>query len=53
MTPLDPVAISEPLDPTNEMVAQPLPPIYDLSCMQSTNPHTIYPGPVITGRPAD
>ena len=44
VTPLDPVAISEPLDPTNEMVAQPLPPIYDLSCMRSTNPHTIYPG---------
>jgi penicillin-binding protein 2 len=53
VTPLDPVAISEPLDPTSEMVAQPLPPIYDLSCMQSTNAHTIYPGPVVTGRPAD
>jgi penicillin-binding protein 2 len=53
VTPLDPVAISEPLDPSSEMGAQPLPPIYDLSCMQSTNAHTIYPGPVITGRPPD
>ena len=25
----------------------------DLSCMESSNANTIYPGPVVTGRPAD
>jgi penicillin-binding protein 2 len=53
VTPLDPVIIAEPLDTDNEMAAQPQPPVFDLSCMRSTNAHTIYPGPVITGRPAD
>ena len=53
VTALDPVAISEPLDPDSEMVAQPLPPLYDVSCMNSSNAHTVYPGPVITGRPPD
>jgi penicillin-binding protein 2 len=53
VTPLDPVVIAEPLDTDDEMAAEPLPPVYDLSCMQSTNAHTIYPGPVVTGRPAD
>ena len=39
--------------PTSEMAAQPQPPLTDLSCMESTNANTIYPGPVVTGRPAD
>jgi hypothetical protein len=53
VTPLDPVAIAEPLDIGSDIVAEPLSPIYDLSCMESTNAHTIYPGPVVTGRPDD
>ena len=53
VTALDPVAIAEPLDIDNEMAAQPLPPLTDLSCMESSNAHTIYPGPVVTGRPPD
>jgi penicillin-binding protein 2 len=53
VTALDPVAIAEPLDADNEMAAQPQPPLTDLSCMESSNAHTIYPGPVVTGRPAD
>ena len=39
--------------PASEMAAQPQPPLTDLSCMESTNAHTIYPGPVQTGRPPD
>jgi hypothetical protein len=35
------------------MAAQPSPPLSDVSCMESTNAHTIYPGPVQTGRPPD
>lgn len=50
---LDPVVVSEPLDPTSDVVAEPYTPIYDLSCMASTNANTIYPGPVSTGRPPD
>jgi penicillin-binding protein 2 len=53
VTPLDPVAISEPLDTDQDMAAQPSPPLSDVSCMESTNAHTIYPGPVQTGRPPD
>ena len=53
ITALDPVAIAEPLDPSQDMAAQPQPPLTDLSCMESTNAHTIYPGPVQTGRPPD
>ena len=53
VTALDPVAIAEPLDSDNEMAATPQPPLTDLSCMQSANAHTIYPGPVVTGRPPD
>jgi penicillin-binding protein 2 len=53
VTALDPVSVAEPLDTDNEMAAQPQPPLSDLSCMESANAHTIYPGPVVTGRPAD
>jgi len=53
VTPLDPVPISEPLDTDDDMAAQPQPPLTDVSCMESTNPHTIYPGPIQTGRPPD
>jgi penicillin-binding protein 2 len=53
VTPLDPVVISEPLDTSQDMAAEPLPPLSDVSCMESTNAHTIYPGPIVTGRPAD
>jgi penicillin-binding protein 2 len=53
VTALDPVSISEPLDIDNQMAAQPQPPLSDLSCMESSNAHTIYPGPVQTGRPPD
>ena len=53
VTALDPVAISEPLDIDNDMAAQPQPPLSNLSCMESRNAHTIYPGPVQTGRPPD
>jgi penicillin-binding protein 2 len=53
VTPLDPVNIAEPLDPSSDMAAQPQPPLTDLSCMKSSNAHTIYPGPVLTGRPPD
>ena len=53
VTALDPVSIAEPLDTDQEMAAQPQPPLSDLSCMESANAHTIYPGPVVTGRPAD
>jgi penicillin-binding protein 2 len=53
VTALDPVNVAEPLDPTNDMAAQPQPPLTDLSCMESANAHTIYPGPVQTGRPPD
>ena len=51
VTALDPVSIAEPLDVDNEMAAAPQPPLTDLSCMESCNAHTIYPGPVVTGRP--
>jgi penicillin-binding protein 2 len=53
VTPLDPVAISEPLDPDSDMAAEPLPPLYDTSCMDSSIAHTVYPGPVLIGRPDD
>jgi penicillin-binding protein 2 len=42
MIPLDPVAISEPLDVTSERAAQDLPPV-DTSCMRSSAPETTRP----------
>ena len=42
LIPLDPVAISEPLDISMEVPAEPLPGV-DVSCMRSTNAGTIVP----------
>ena len=42
MIPLDPVAISEPLDITSEEVAAPLPPV-DTACMASSDTGTFIP----------
>ena len=42
MIPLDPVAISEPLDITSDEVAKPLPGV-DTSCMASSDTGTFIP----------
>ena len=42
LIPLDPVGISEPLDTSMEVPAEPLPGV-DVSCMRSSNAGTIVP----------
>ena len=49
---LDPVSISEPLDPTDTVAAHSYPPV-PTGCMESSDPHTVFPGPVDPGRPVD
>jgi len=49
---LDPVSISEPLDPTDTVAAHSYPPV-PTGCMESSDPHTVFPGPVEPGRPVD
>ena len=52
ITALDPVSVSEPLDLDSEQVARQLPRA-DTACMESSDAHTVYPGPVDPGRPVD
>lgn len=49
---LAPVEVSEPLDPTSDLVARPQPRV-DTMCMESSDANTVYPGPVDPGRPVD
>jgi penicillin-binding protein 2 len=49
---LAPVVIAEPLDPTNDEVARPQPQVAT-DCMDSSDAHTVFPGPVDPGRPVD
>ncbi len=52
ITALDPVSVSEPLDLDSEQVARQMPRT-DTACMESSDAHTVYPGPVDPGRPVD
>lgn len=51
-TTLDPVTISEPLDPDSDQVARPMAAV-PTECMESTDANTIFPGPIQPGRPVD
>ena len=49
---LDPVSVSEPLDPTDTVASHPYAPV-PTGCMESSDANTVYPGPVDAGRPVD
>ena len=52
MIQLDPVTVSEPLDPNSDQVARPLRNV-STDCLRSTNPNTVFPGYGAAGRPVD
>ncbi len=52
MIQLDPVTVSEPLDPNSDQVARPLRNV-STDCLRSTNPNTVFPGSGAAGRPVD